>query len=76
MTSIRLLVDEFWREPKFPPARPPAIAMTAHAIDAVSRRHGKREPTAGADPAVASATPVMTDEMRDSYERRRCTRLQ
>ncbi|MCA8238380.1 hypothetical protein [Burkholderia cenocepacia] len=50
--------------------------MTAHAIDAVSRRHGKREPTAGADPAVASATPVMTDEMRDSYERRRCTRLQ
>ncbi|RKU03951.1 hybrid sensor histidine kinase/response regulator [Burkholderia sp. Nafp2/4-1b] len=40
--------------------------LSIAALDAVLRRHGQRELAAGADPAMASATPVMTDEMRDA----------
>ena len=40
--------------------------LSIAALDAVLRRHGQREPTAGSNPVAASAAPVMTDEMRDT----------
>ncbi|RQS09803.1 response regulator [Burkholderia sp. Bp9002] len=40
--------------------------LSIDALDAVLRRHGKREPAVKPNPAAASARPVMTDEMRDA----------